>query len=144
MSRRRSLLHCGWRQSLFLLATAGLLVLCTAIQFHWTQGKAMWQVILFSLLLPICLAVTFTWPQNSAPRAHVAGLLLLALLARLALLPHPGDSDANRYLWEGRLIRLGQDPYAHVASASEWSGLRDAYWQGMNQKDLRAIYSIHR
>jgi hypothetical protein len=86
------------------------------------------------------VAVTFTWPRNGTPRAQAAGLLLLALLARLALLPHPADSDANRYLWEGRLIREGQDPYAHVASASEWAGLRDAYWQGMNQKDLRTFY----
>jgi len=141
MNRRSSPLHSGWRQSLFLLAAASLLVLCAAIsEFHWTQAKAMWRVILFFLLLPTCLALTFTWPRNSAPRGQIAGLLLLALLARLALLPHPADSDASRYLWEGRLIRAGQDPYAHVASGSEWAGLRDAYWQGMNQKDLRAIY----
>jgi rSAM/selenodomain-associated transferase 2 len=141
MIRRRSPLHCGWQQSLFLLATASLLVLCIEIgEFHWTQGKATWQVILFFLLLPTCLALTFSWPRNSVLRAQAAGLLFLALLARLALLPYPPDSDANRYLWEGRLIRVGQDPYAHVASVSQWAGLRDAYWQGMNQKDLRAIY----
>ncbi|MBI5771209.1 MAG: glycosyltransferase family 2 protein [Verrucomicrobia bacterium] len=94
----------------------------------------------FALLVPVGLAVTLRWPRNITPRAQKWGLLLLALVARLTLLPHPPDSDVNRYLWEGRLIREGQSPYAHVASASEWEQRRDAYWQGMNQKDLRTIY----
>jgi Glycosyltransferase family 87 len=131
----------GWQQSLFLLAVSSFLTLCVAIgalpQFHEDPA---WQIAGFFLLLPICLAVTFTWPRTGTARGQAGGLLLLALVARLALLPHPVDSDANRYVWEGRLIREGYDPYAHVASAPEWRGLRDAYWEGMNQKELRTIY----
>ena len=41
----------------------------------------------------------------------------------------------------GRSIgQEGYGRYARVASAPEWAGLHDPYWQGMNQKDLRTIY----
>jgi rSAM/selenodomain-associated transferase 2 len=84
--------------------------------------------------------VTITWPRTVAARIQVVGILLVALVLRLALLPHPADSDVNRYLWEGRLIREGLSPYSQVASAQEWIGQRDPFWAGMNQKDLRTIY----
>jgi rSAM/selenodomain-associated transferase 2 len=95
---------------------------------------------MFFLLLPLCLALTFTWPRTVAVRIQVVGILLFALVLRLALLPHPADSDVNRYLWEGRLVRAGLSPYSQVASAQEWTAQRDLYWEGMNQKELRTIY----
>ena len=131
----------GWRQSLFLLAVTCLLTLCIAIgALPRLHEDPAWCIVAFFLLLPMCLAVTFTWPRTGTPRVQAAGVLLLALVARLALVPHPVDSDTNRYLWEGRLIREGYDPYTHVASAPEWTRLRDVYSDGMNQKDLRTIY----
>jgi hypothetical protein len=131
----------GGRQSVFLAAATSFLVLCVVIgEFPLIHRDPRWRVIAFFLLLPICLALTFSWPQTSTRRVQAAGILLLALAARLALFPYPVDSDVNRYLWEGRLIREGQDPYAHVASAPEWASFRDAYWEEMNQKDLRTIY----
>jgi len=141
MNLRLGLLYGDWRRSLFLLATASLLVLSAAIgELQSIHGESEWRIIAFFLLLPIGLAVTFTWPRTGAPGVQAAGVLLLALVARLALFPHPVDSDVYRYLWEGRLVREGYDPYARVASAPEWAGLHDAYWQGMNQKGLRTIY----
>ena len=131
----------GWRHSFFLLAVIGLLILCVAIgQLPQIHGNPTWRTVTFFLLLPACLAVTFSWPRTGRPRIQAAGILLLALVVRLALAPHPVDSDVNRYLWEGRLIREGYDPYALLASAPEWADQRDAYWAGMNEKDLRTIY----
>jgi glycosyl transferase family 2/glycosyl transferase family 87 len=131
----------GWRRSLFLLAVMSLLTLCIAIgELPQIHAHPVWRIVTFFLLLAACLATTFTWPRTGTPRIQAAGILLLALVVRLALAPHPVDSDANRYLWEGRLIREGYDPYSHVASAPEWANQRDAYWEGMNQKALRTIY----
>src|ERR1700693_477301 len=111
------LMLCGGRLSLFLAAVAGLLILCVAIgNLSWLYDNPTRRMLIFFLLLPAGLTVTFTWPRNQPPRAQALGILLLALTLRLALIPHPGDSDANRYLWEGRLIREGQNPYALVAS----------------------------
>jgi hypothetical protein len=133
--------HLTWRQSLFLLAAASLLTLCFAIgELPQIDAQPVWRIATFFLVLAACLAVTFTWPRTGGPRIQTAGVLLLALVVRLALAPHPVDSDVNRYLWEGRLIREGYSPYSHVASAPEWANQRDAYWAGMNQKDLQTIY----
>src|SRR5260370_10820985 len=140
MKRRRGP-RFGWRHSLFALAVMRLLTLCIAIgELPQIHENPAWRTVTFFLLLPMCLAVTFTWPRTGEPPIQAAGILLLALAARLALVSHPADSDTNRYLWEGRLIREGHDPYAHIASAPEWTDQRDAYWAGMNEKDLRTIH----
>ena len=141
MNLRLRLLGDGWRQSLFLAAVACLLGLRAAIgELQSIHEESEWRIIAFFLILPTGLAVTFTWRRTATPGVQAASVLLLALVARLALFPHPVDSDVYRYLWEGRLVREGYDPYAHIASAPEWAGLHDAYWQGMNQKDLLTIY----
>ena len=141
MDLHLGLLRGGWRGRSFLLAAASLLALCAAIgEFQAFHAETEWRIIAFFLLLPISLALTFTWPRNGTPGVQTAGILLLALAARLALFPHPVDSNVYRYLWEGRLVREGYDPYTHIAAAPEWTDLHDAYWQGMNQKDLRTIY----
>ena len=134
-------LRFSWRQLLFLLTLAGSIATCLAVgvlpQIHehaWGLTAA------FFLLLPMCLTATLTWPRSCSVTTQAGGLLLFALVLRLALFFYPVDSDANRYLWEGRLIREGLSPYSQVASAPEWAGQRDAYWASMNQKDLRSIY----
>jgi GT2 family glycosyltransferase len=120
---------------------ASLLILCVAIGVipHFHHEPAL-LIVAFFLLLLISLAVTFTWPRTGSLFSQGTRILFVALLARLALLPFPADSDVNRFLWEGRLIAAGHDPYTEVASATAWADFRDAYWEGINQKDLRTIY----
>lgn len=126
------------RRSAFYLSAGTMLVLCVGMS--WAHDHPMQRIAGFVMLLLVGLAVVLLWPLESSRRWQAAALLGLALGARLALISHPADSDINRYMWEGRLIRAGESPYAHVASAPEWQHLRDRYWQGMNQKGLRTIY----
>jgi GT2 family glycosyltransferase len=129
------------RRLTFYIAAGTLLILCGVMNIvNWGDEQPMHRVIGFALLLPAGIAVTLLWPRELSRRAQIWSLLLLALAARLALVPHPADSDINRYLWEGRLIRAGESPYAHLAASPEWEHLRDEYWPGMNQKELRTIY----
>ncbi len=129
------------RRVLFYAAATALVVLCAVIShFDWGYEHPVHRTVGFALLVPIGIAVTLLWPREQSRRAQIVTLLLLALAARLALLPNRADSDVNRYLWEGHLVRAGESPYAHVAAAPEWEHLRDRYWPGMNQKDLTTIY----
>ena len=131
----------SWRKWISVPPIASLLILCAAIGVipHSRHEPVLLIFAFFSLLL-ISLAVTFTWPRTGSLLSQGTSILLVALLARLALLPFPADSDVNRFLWEGHLIATGHDPYTEVASATTWAGFRDVYWQGINQKDLRTIY----
>lgn len=129
------------RRLAFYLAAGALLALCGVMaRLDWGHDQPVHRIVGFALLLPAGIAVTLLWPRDLSRRAQVWALLLLALAARLALIPHPADSDIDRYLWEGRLVRAGESPYAHVAAGPEWEHLRDARWSGMNQKHLRTIY----
>ncbi len=129
------------RRVLFCAAATALVVLCAVIShLDWGYEHPVHRTVGFVLLVPIGIAVTLLWPREQSRRAQFVTLLLLALAARLALLPNRADSDVNRYLWEGHLVRAGESPYARVAAAPEWEHLRDRYWPGMNQKDLTTIY----
>ncbi|MGF1678172.1 MAG: glycosyltransferase [Candidatus Methylacidiphilales bacterium] len=65
---------------------------------------------------------------------------VVALLARLVLLPMvPGD-DIWRYLWEGMIQWHGHCPYTTPPSSVILEGLRTDYWAQINHRDIPAIY----
>lgn len=70
----------------------------------------------------------------------VAMFWMVAVGLRLALLAmEPGD-DIFRYLWEGRLLGGGINPYVHPPNAPELSLLRDALWEKIGHPHYTAIY----
>ncbi len=74
-----------------------------------------------------------------------AGLLVLAvaLAARAALLPLPPSlsDDIYRYVWEGRVIVHGGDPYRQPPDDPALAPLRDrTIYPAINHKSLSTIY----
>ncbi len=80
------------------------------------------------------------WPQKWPLSRQWFLLLTLAIGARAFVWPLPVSDDVNRYLWEGRIVRLGMSPYAATADSPEFSKLRDARWEAMNHKDKLTAY----
>ena len=113
---------------------------------------ALWAVPHRDLLYPVTLAITLTataaWML--VVREVLAGryrpgfreALALAVAARAAvLLLEPALSDdINRYLWEGRMVLSGINPYAHAPSDPALAALRDARWELINNPDIPAAY----
>ncbi len=69
-------------------------------------------------------------------------ILALALLPRLSLLtstPSLSD-DLYRYIWDGKVIAAGLDPYRYAPDAPELAGLRDPLWVPINQKSQHTPY----
>ncbi|MBS0656821.1 MAG: hypothetical protein JSR82_01080 [Verrucomicrobia bacterium] len=114
------------------------------------------------LLLPCALGLSATSdltapgnPVRFALLGLLAGLVYLAALrgpitptrlwmvaigARLLLLPaEPGD-DFWRYVWEGRVQAAGFNPYVLAPAAPELAGLRDADWAKINHPGFVAAY----
>lgn len=70
----------------------------------------------------------------------VAMFWIVSVGLRLALVAmEPGD-DIFRYLWEGRLLSGGINPYVHPPDAAELSLLRDAAWTNIGHPHYTAIY----
>lgn len=80
---------------------------------------------------------TTTFPR----RMVVIGLLLAASwhLAFLRLPPGP-DDDIHRYVWDGRLQRLGYNPYLVIPSDPAAQSLHTAETRTLNNPDLPSPY----
>jgi hypothetical protein len=74
-------------------------------------------------------------------RVIVIGLVLAAVWHLLFLLKPPGsDDDVHRYLWDGRVQRLGYNPYILVPSDPALSGLHTSETRAMNNPDVPSPY----
>jgi hypothetical protein len=82
-------------------------------------------------------------PRYAAlPRVGVA-VFAVAAATRLLLLPVPPSlsGDVHRYVWEGRVLARGGDPYRQSPLDPALAPLRDArVWPAINHKPLATIY----
>jgi hypothetical protein len=96
--------------------------------------------------LPFAVALRLVYARSRvtiAPR-HLA-LLLVGSACLLRLGPPlervEGSSDAYRYLWDGRVIADGINPYLHPPRASELAHLRDdAIYPHIFRPQMRTVY----
>src|SRR6202045_351532 len=71
----------------------------------------------------------------------VIGLVLAALWHLPFLLTPPGsDDDIHRYVWDGRVQRLGYNPYMVVPSDPALTGLHTPETRTLNHPDLPSPY----
>ncbi len=74
-------------------------------------------------------------------RVVVIGLVLAAVWHIAFLRVPPGtDDDIHRYVWDGRLQRLGYNPYLVVPSDPAVQGLHTAETRNLNNPDLPSPY----
>jgi alpha-1,6-mannosyltransferase len=74
-------------------------------------------------------------------RVVIIGLMVAALWHLPFLLTPPGpDDDIHRYLWDGRVQRLGYNPYVVVPSNPALAGLHTPETRTLNHADLPSPY----
>ena len=68
--------------------------------------------------------------------------LAVAALLRLLLLPLPPSlsEDVERYVWDGRVLTAGWNPYQLAPEASELTPLRDSLWERLPHKEVPTVY----
>ena len=82
----------------------------------------------------------FTSPRFPR-RVVVIGLLLSAVWhIEFLRVPTGADDDIHRYVWDGRLQRLGYNPYLVVPSDPAARGLHTAETRNLNNPDLPSPY----
>jgi alpha-1,6-mannosyltransferase len=102
-----------------------------------------------SFLIPLAVAGIayllsireFFFTPRFPPHVIVIGLVFAALwhLQFLRMPPGP-DDDIHRYVWDGRLQRLGYDPYLVVPSDPAFSGLHTSETRTLNNPDVPSPY----
>jgi hypothetical protein len=113
-SRRFSSL--GAPSFIFPLAVAVIAYLLTLREFFFSTGK---------------------FPK----RVIVIGLLLAAVWQVLFLVQPPGsDDDVHRYVWDGRVQRLGYNPYVVVPNDPALAGLHTPETRTLNNAYLPSPY----
>lgn len=76
-----------------------------------------------------------------AGRAALAVLAVaLALRLPLLVLPPTLSDDALRYLWDGRVLLAGENPWALPPDAGELAPLRDDLWQRLPHRQVPTVY----
>ena len=82
----------------------------------------------------------FATPRFSR-RVVVIGLVLAAVWhIEFLRLPSGADDDIHRYVWDGRLQRLGYNPYIVVPSDPAAKGLHTPETRNLNNPDLPSPY----
>ncbi|MFM9828569.1 MAG: hypothetical protein ACKVOB_07460 [Sphingomonas sp.] len=98
---------------------AGMVVLCfTVMLLGLSLNDGAWRAGALAVLLPVAgmiwLAACTRFSQRAPTHRMLAGLVVIGLVARLALLASPPlyEDDYVRYLWDGGTTAHGINPYA--------------------------------
>jgi alpha-1,6-mannosyltransferase len=88
------------------------------------------------------LAIREVFATPRFPKQVVVIGLVLAAMWHIGFLrlPAGADDDIHRYVWDGRLQRLGYNPYLVVPSDPAFAGLHTPETRTMNNPDLPSPY----
>ncbi len=109
--------------------------------FGWTLHSGRF-ILVFAGLWAACLAMLLFFPRKLPRRRRCWAVFIPALACRLFLLPLAPSDDVNRYLWEGRLVQVGINPYHHAPDDPALSDLAagDPFHGRINHPNIPAIY----
>jgi len=83
----------------------------------------------------------FFFTREFSTKVIITGLLLAAVWHVLFLLQPPGpDDDIHRYVWDGRVQRLGYNPYLLVPGDPALASLHTSETRTLNHPDLPSPY----
>lgn len=125
-------------------ALGGILLLVLAIcsrKFNG-EGEPSFIILLGAAGIAYLFAVRELFSTPSLPkRVIVIGVGLAAIWHVLFLVRPPGaDDDIHRYVWDGRVQRLGYNPYTLVPSDPALAGLHTPETRALNNPDLPTVY----
>lgn len=69
-------------------------------------------------------------------------MVLVAVSLRLLMVfvPPTLSDDVYRYIWDGRVVQSGFNPYLLPPDAPQLAHLRDELWDGLSHRDVATVY----
>lgn len=99
-------------------------------------------ILLFSTTWIVGLILLLVFPRKMSAKKSGLLILGLALMFRLSLLAQDPSDDINRYLWEGRMLQEGINPYHFAPDDPYLAGFakNDPFHARINHPDMPAVY----
>ena len=134
-------------RSFFILLALSLILLagCIYLPYAVRRDDTATLLAIYSLAF---MAYVGCYRLAQTPQ-HIRQLLVVAVLARVALLPAMPtlSDDLYRFVWDGRLLAQGYDPFAYLPSEIiqgkgdiEAKGIDRALFEQLNSPDYYTIY----
>lgn len=100
-------------------------------------------ILLWIAAFAACLAFPALLPARMSERSSFLIILFTGIACRLALLPHSESDDIYRYLWEGKVIHAGFNPYLHAPTSEILIALKasDPFVGRVNHPEMTAVYA---
>ncbi len=127
---------------LYALGVVMLVALTICARKLGSIGEPSFLILLGIASIAYLLAIRELFATPTFPRRVIFIGLALAALWHLAFLVMPpgADDDIHRYLWDGRVQRLGYNPYVVVPSDPAVAGLHTLETRTLNNPDLPSPY----
>jgi hypothetical protein len=119
-------------------------IILAALVISSRNGVGTWPFLVGLAIAGIAYLLTvrefFRTPRF--PRQVVFSCLALAILWRIPFLMMPlgSDDDIHRYLWDGRVQRLGYNPYNVIPADPALAGLHTPETRGLNNPEVPSPY----
>ena len=108
----------------------------------WRSELGRFQALALAAFAAYALAVARRAGWKALPGATTF-VVLVAIALRVAVFPVPPtlSDDVYRYVWEGRVLAAGANPYAHAPADPALARFRDAdVFPRVNHPELAAVY----
>jgi alpha-1,6-mannosyltransferase len=130
----------AWRVYILGAALCVALTICSRNFGDRGGPHFMASLTLAGIVYLLAIREFFATPRF-ARRVVVTGLVLAAVWhIEFLRLPSGADDDIHRYVWDGRLQRLGYNPYIVVPSDPAAKGLHTPETSNLNNPDLPSPY----
>ena len=130
----------GWRVSILGVVLCVAMTICS--RYFIDRGGLYFMASLTLAGIAYLLAIReFFTTSTFDPRVVIIGLILAAgWHIEFLRLPPGVDDDIHRYVWDGRLQRLGYNPYLVVPSDPAVKHLHTGETRNLNNPDLPSPY----
>ncbi len=100
-------------------------------------------LIAFGALFALYVTAVFLISRiGDTRRPTIVLIFVIAVAARVVLIgstPALSD-DIYRYVWEGRVLHAGYNPFVHAPASEDLRGLRDSDFDSINHRHMETIY----
>jgi hypothetical protein len=126
----------------FVVCCASLFALLTALTCLAHSPAPVWRLVALAIgaHLPYGALLLLAWRRRIPGGTWTVIGVAVLLRAVMLFAPPTFSDDIYRYVWDGRVVGAGYNPYEYAPADEELSELRNEEWHRINNPELQTIY----